>query len=539
MGYKILIVDDEPFIRHGINVKLDRNKLNIDEVEEAEDGIDALSKVEGFKPDIIITDIRMPEMDGLSMIKEIIQKNCIAQFIIISGFAEFEYAKKAIQFGVKNYILKPIDPEELEAAVKNITATMEEINKDREKVSLLQEVVEKTRIDEFDKTLNELLNDYSDEIEYRAKLDKAKLNFKKEQFVLAVLRIKPVSLNRIGFNMNEDELFMFCIRNVINEAIINLKNVIYFKNYRAGNEFIFILNQDKIEYNFISNMMKDIIDLLKRYLKIESVVGIGDICSSLSLISKSYNQAEFALNERILKGYNKVFLFKSLKSEHKFKGTSRENMRDVLMAYFKENDMETASKYIHNIFNDIIQKDDSSFPDLRNVCIDIYVSVKDYLYMNGHSMDMLWGEKYEFVDEVFQFDSVEEIYEWIKSSITALSKNIGTSNKYTGQDIVNEVVSFLRTNYREDISLSLISRKYFINSNYFSRIFKEIVGKSFNDYITGMRMSKACELMKNTDLNISHISRLVGYEEPKYFSKVFKKELGMAPSEYTDRIRMN
>lgn len=259
MGYNILIVDDEPLIRRGIKAKLDVNKLSIDAIEEANDGIEAIKKLDTFSPNIIITDVRMPEMDGLQMIEEIKKLRINTDFVIISGYADFQYAKKAIDFGVKDYILKPIDPEELE------------------------------------KTLLKVMGD-------------------------------------IQYNHKEEFQARF---------------------------------------------------------------------------SKLNNEAEF-------------------------------------------------------------------------------INAKD-----------------------------------------------------TGKDIVNKVKNFIDNNYKEEISLNEISKKYFINSNYFSRIFKEIVGKGFTDYITNVRISKAYELIKDTNLNITSISKLVGYEDAKYFSKVFKKEMDISPSECVNKLRKN
>lgn len=309
MGLCVLIVDDEAHIRAGIKAKLNWDQLGVDRLIEAGDGVEALELAHKRSPDMIITDIRMPEYDGLSLIRDLYEQGHSAKIIIISGYADFEYAKRAMTYGVKSYLLKPIEPDQLE---KEVSLLIEDIHNAKQKEDewiQLRNIYESSLKQSLDQQLSDFLYEPGQAGRLLPKLNEAGFAGCEGNFVVAALKIKPFDLEKLDFRYrftSEDmDLFMFCVKNMIRDLIHFPKPYIFFKNVRKSQEFVFLFYIDN-EFSLssvVKNQLENVIVKIKEFLKIESAAAIGENVTLSDQYSKGYRQAFQALSETIVRGY--------------------------------------------------------------------------------------------------------------------------------------------------------------------------------------------------------------------------------------------
>jgi len=290
-----------------------------------------------------------------------------------------------------------------------------------------------------------------------------------------------------------------------------------------------------MEKSHINYLMTKIICMINKNLLIDCAVGLGEEVEGYGYMWQSYHQAKFAGSEKIIQGYNKIFTFKGAKeTEISFKLI--EDNRRLFTLYLEKGKCVEALNYIEQLFNEFAEIENIGYVDIKNLCTNIYICIKDFLYKNQLCFELILGEKFDFINELMQFDNMDQIKAWIKNVVYNVIMVVFKGMKYSGEDIVKEAMAYVCNYYNQDITLEVISRKYYINKQYFCRLFKDKTGKNFNDYLTEVRVTNACKLIKKVHLKVSEISELVGYNDPKYFSKVFKKGTGLSPSEYLQKI---
>lgn len=213
-----------------------------------------------------------------------------------------------------------------------------------------------------------------------------------------------------------------------------------------------------------------------------------------------------------------------------------ESERQMLMIHLEQGNSAAALRSIDNIFMEMSHSYNFTYDYFRNICMDIIIILKGFIAQRHLKEEIIWGDSSEMFDLLNESDSMEEAFRYLKHTFELVIHNTNKKKQISGEDIVREAMQFMQSHYHQKISLQTISEKYFIHAGYFSRIFKDIVGRNFNECLTNIRIAKACELLRRTDSTITSISEMVGFEEPKYFSKVFKKGMGITPSEYLETI---
>jgi two-component system response regulator YesN len=526
MGYKVLIADDELLTRKGIISKVRWSKFDISSVEEASDGEEALDKIRGGKPDIVITDIRMPELDGLSLIEKTLKEGHNLKFVIISAYSEFDYAKTAMAFGIKNYILKPIDSYKLEKVLKDV---LEEIKNEGEKnaqLMLYQQQMEISRHMKRELLLSGLFLNNSSESLLNTLLKENHIEFLYPYFFTAVVALNMDEL----LEANEDQVLLEA-RKVIQKVIEPYKNVIFFRNVSFVNEFILIFNVSKKEdaAYLEEAVIKKILKEMPEQLKIQAAAGISMTVSLASEIAKAYNQAKTAVCESMQRGYDRIFRFSDFISEG-LVVKEIEGSKHILFAYILNGRKGAAAEYINSVFS-------GNNPKLLNhihlkiYCTEVLIELEKLMRKNNMEMEQIVAEKYNFVSDIVATGNTRQMMLSLQKIVAQVIDNLPKDKKNVSQNLVVEVVDFINDNYKEEISLKRISNMYYINPNYFCKIFKEFTGENFNMYVTKVRLEKARHFLETTSLTINEVAGMVGFN-PKYFCKVFKNELKMTPKEY-------
>ena len=464
--YKVMLVDDERLILQGVLNIIDWEKLGMEVIHMAENGKEALDKYKENPVDIIITDINMPVITGLELIMKIKEINKRAKFIVLSGYDEFSYARTAMKYGVENYILKPINEEELEAALIDINKKIKD-EKEEENI-----ILEKNSI------IMKLLNGNVDSNELYYLKDIIRLEFKNKYY----------TVSNILFN-NKDIKNKIDVQNLIDVNTSDKYEIIY-----KFNGDIILINSWNTDVNDESiNKYYDTI-LKKLSSEFDEVfIAVGDKVESIEDIPKSYADSNIIKKYILTEGYNSC-LYKNdiVKITNKNRSFNKEI--EYLNKIIIEKNEDKTLEYIEKIF-----KNEELAPE------DIYdLSIKILLLIDKISEDFRLSKNYKdetlssVIVSIYDASTIDRIKEIITNQVIELSKVMNTNIvKYT--PIVQQVVNYIDERYFEEVSLKTLSQKYNINSSYLGQIFTKEVGYSFSEYLNKIKNMKAKELILITN----------------------------------------
>lgn len=511
---KIMIVDDEKLIVNGIKSIFDWGKLDLQIEQIAYDGWEALEKYKNNPVDIVITDITMPKMNGLELIENIKKINSTTKFIILSGFDDFNYAKKAISLGIENYILKPINEEELKST---LISAVEKIRKERTRPALISKDYDTIKQNLYNRWITNNISQY--ELEDREFVIDISLKFnfyctvilkcqRKEQHPLELKKI----LNDLKVRLDSNDTVVF---NDMEDNIVIIKGWNReeeeedLNEFGKGlNDFIFYVN-DKYNQNIF--------------------VTIGETQHLSENLYKSYDIAKGLQDYLLIYGYNKVIstskiMCSNKNTEHEL-GINLDNFNKVLMS----KDNKKIAEYIENI-SKIFKSHNWITPDIIK---NIFISMMFILRKTAHELNITKENDYDnlrdIINGVCDKETLEEIKEFMKIECFKVL-DIMKNNNYEFSPVVQEILSYVDNNYYKEMSLKILAQKYNMNSAYLGQVFSKEVGLSFSEYLNKVKNEKAKEMLLNTNLRINDIAKKVGYDDTSYFYRKFKKYYGVGPS---------
>lgn len=518
--FKILVADDEDVIRKGIIVILKR-ELNLDICYlEAENGIEALKLCKEHLPQLIITDIRMPFCDGLNLIKNIRETGYSPTFIILSGYADFEYAKTAIKLGVKEYVLKPIKKQELvsmvEAYVKSLTSEKQRIDEKFVRESENKKVTENVK----QKLLKYLLDckDVHEAKKYLEELYDIGIRFNENLLLCAVIQ----------YQVNEEnkDYIDFAVKNIADEVLTQEtgKNFVITVQYEAG-RLVAVFEGLKREALLLSVKQKisKVNSLIHKYLLVNVFAGIGDVVYGSALLHKSFGFACEAANFKVYGPGSNVQLFSEIPVSVK---PEQEDLNKFLqpLEHIKIAEIVNAFEKLITLPPSIqsLSVIEQSYTELiRSVDRQLikYNSAGIRSVIQPPSFFELWSFL-QLKQGIIRY--VNQVYE------IACEAKTEVSNK----KLVVEVLQYVKENAAGDINLNIAAEKFDRTPAYMSALFKKGTGMGFNEYITGIRMNMAKQMLEDTSIPIGEVSSLCGYLNPKYFSVAFKNVFGVSPAAY-------
>ncbi len=493
---KILIVDDEPIILTGIENILINEFGDRVELVKAYDGINALEILKRFTPDLIITDICMPEMSGLELIEYVLKNNVCSRFLILSGYADFEYARQAIQYKALDYILKPIDKNQLVGHVNRLFKVISQ-----EKEELIK--------GELDKIREVILYDAPYEEFF---MEKNKVNdiFPAPFFKVVVLQIEGACSEP-----THDDF-----RSVLSQ---------FFGKYHS-----FAL-QSKKQLVILGNFEKHFSDrlLYKEFSSIKlkhscsiSNIGMSGICNSLEQIHSYFNDA---LRYLYLNKYSHKAV---LNEDNDFMGAlTLIDYHDIAKILEAKNQVEM-DRLLDEYLGKLIYINQRHSFHLNSIYSIIISDIAIYLQEIGLSSELITGmENNSLKDTFINEGQLQNKLRSIFVDISQLFGNMNPENKYS--ESVTKMLDFINANYMKDISLDAMAETVNLHPNYASSLFKKEIGTAFIQYLNSYRIMKAkAFLKKNSELSLDKIAEMVGYENSRHFIKVFKKYCNTTPGEY-------
>lgn len=529
---KVFLVEDEFVVRQGIKNNIDWEANGYDFCGEASDGELAFPMIQKAKPDIVITDIRMPFMDGLELSKLIKRELPGIEIIILTGHGEFEYAKEAIKIGIAEYLLKPINGQELLEEVNRVALKIEDRRKESEiRDKYIKEMEEnslKERMDLFqdlvtgNKSMPELL-------EFAEKLD---IDLSSMWYNIVLLKFQSVYHAHHEYS---DSLIE--INEKLDKINLNEKQVLVFDRNLEGKAILFKADS-KEELLMIQKQVLDrVVETLQEYQHVRYFGGIGAPVNRLRELPISFERASHAFAHRYLVEENLILdsgdMKHSIYSEEKDfdinEVSPKQLDRNKIREFLKTGDREEAIYFVEEFFRDLRASAMKSILFRQYIIMDAYFCVIDFL--EGLQIPKNQIEPLDITSGIVQNEEAAMSY-IVKIVAKALELRDKTaSNRYS--DVVDEVMNYIENNYAdEDLSLNLLASHVNFSPNHLSMVFSQQTGQTFIKYLTDYRMNKAKELLRCTNKKSSVVSMEVGYKDPHYFSYLFKKTQGMTPTQY-------
>lgn len=524
--YKVILVDDEEEVIDVIERKIHWDMLGFDVVGSANNGVKALELVEKQQPDVVITDIKMPYMDGLELSRRLNNDYQNIHIIIFTGFDEFEYAKEAVHLEIEEYMLKPINALELSDCLKRV------------KNSLDKEREEKLNVEKLANYFNEflpvlqtnlfvsLIEGRVSESDYEKFLVAYQIDMKGPLYCCAVFH---TSEHHVPDGMNSLLLSM-SVEQQIKDRIADTWKCKVFTYLGNSVLIIEIASEDA---------MAELTDACDRFCRwayrvMGAVVtaGIGRVCDSLLNINNSYEGAREAVSYRALYGTQRAINIAEIAPKEQKAAVQYEdaNMHELIKSiYLGKRDA------IEGAVHDEIEKLHRSAQTMNRYKLTLMEMVGTFYRFcanNFIDFDNFSGGISNPYEKVPEMDEVT-LTAWLIDTSMAIGEELKNARNNTSRRMVTDAQNMVVDRYMEpDLSLDTVCSELGVSNSYFSSVFKKETGKSFISYLTDYRMDHAANLILETNEKSYKIAEQVGYQDANYFSYVFKKRFGMSPSKY-------
>lgn len=576
--YKALIVDDEPIILESLGVAIPWDEWNVEIVGGARNGFEALELIRAHRPQLILTDVRMPGMNGIDLMREaaaFYEEGDAPSFIVLSGYAEFDYARQAIQCGARDYLLKPIDHEELGRLVATL---VEEL--DRSRFRLQRDRMLKRRLDELSQIAREhliALRLHGETAVPPALVDVPELD---DSYRLYLVAMDNHARMRKEWSPKDRRLWYYAVDNVLREWTRDNGGLVAFCHQEG--EWVALFPGDSPEDAAARG--REMIGKLDRLLHISCSVGISAPHATIGRLPDAYRSARRAMMERLYHGRKQVLLDREAEpGGDRARGhipRPEGHAKPVLAPPVPESapntpdtpiapaapvapaapDARTGKAYPHHLEKRLLRalqtldtqaleetlaalsaglRAGPSAESVNRILREMSIVVSRYAeeVLGLEEEDDGRPDLTELVEEC---DTLEEKVEAIR--VFALAKcrqwtESAPSRERERERLIAGAIRYMQEHYQRDLGLEEVSDAVGLSYSHFSVLFKEKTGLTFLEYLTRLRMEKACDLLRNTRMKVYQIAPMVGYHEPKYFMQVFKRTVGMTPSEFRERHR--
>jgi two-component system, response regulator YesN len=533
--WKIAIIDDERQVLQGMKRAIPWEELESDWVGEALNGADGLNLIRMTQPDIIITDIYMPLMNGLDMIEQLRKEGFNGKIIILSGYSDFEHARQALRHNVSDYVSKPISMPTLKAILmKVIQELMDEEEKRikqgelEHKLMLYEPFIEKEWVRS---AAIGTLSSTGRNMEHLPQPYRYWSGCKH-----AVLGIELVRDERAcTFSVSDWNLFRFAVSNVVCELARKVFPFVEYTELHSTRAVLIIHPEgnEGQEKQVIEGLGLRIIESVKSYLKLASRVGIGTTKPDWSQIPDSTEEAFRAIDMRNKRVLSSCELFNYQGEEES--GQVHAALFPVKFTYELANAIKTAqeieaqqlvAEYISELGNqrgitpDYIQMLGSELWGIISYC----------LYEAGYVLDELFTND-QIAKELMGLSQPDQLQKWLTEKITVICGSRQWKGGSKHRKVVDFMTHYIHEHYAEDLTLADLSEKVFISRNHLSIIFKNMTGETFNTYLTRVRIERARELLLERNILVYEVAERVGYKNVPYFSTLFKKITGMNPTD--------
>jgi two-component system response regulator YesN len=518
---RLLIVEDEKWEREGLVDFLDWKVFGIEIAGTARDGQEGYEKALRLKPDIILTDIKMPGMDGIEMSKKIKEVLPDIKIIILSGYDDFRFAQEAISFNASAYVLKPFEENDLIPVIRKVA---DMCNKEREKAGWEREVVNR---------LNESIK-------------RVKMNFLNEWLSGPIAKESLMEkLREFDMSINPDSTYVVVLIKCAGDQSGTLDEAVRWFTEKARDKNYLFLTEDPREketvicYEWdetVYPMLESINSHIKENYGVSVVTGAGEKANPLNL-HVSYSQAREVVKHQLFWNDYRVFRYSEIyKLQEKFMERANEFLvhgdyfsKQFILALSSANE-KRVSELLGELFVYINEARGAGTNFIINFVKNIVNDI--YIFIYTLHPDFTASYLYEKAWSGCTAEGLKDKMELFLKNVVGMQKNRLSHDEQT----VKKVIKIIEERYMEPLSIKTIANEVFLSPNYLGSIFKNHTGKRFNEYLNEYRMEKAKELLKSPKNKVATVAALVGFQNTSYFCSVFKSTFGIAPGEYQKNL---
>lgn len=532
--YKILLVDDEEEVRLSIIKKIPWEELGFCVVGDAENGEDALEKIELLEPDLVLTDIKMPYMDGLTLAESIRKENSGVEIVMFSGFDEFEYAKQAIKLNVIEYILKPVNVEELTEILGKIKIKLDKKNAVKKDLEILRENYRKSLPIIKEQFLTDIVHGKltTEEIEegmisYELPIAKAK-NWVVSSVLIEIPRTTcQPDLRSLH---NEKELIPISVQKILDEKMEKQYSYVTFRT-SMGICIIFGLKTGKSMSRLV-DILTDVCKECKKILEVSVTIGVGEFCDNVNKLRDSYLESRDAVGYRSSVGSDIAICIQDVENIKKEYLQFDEQSESQLISVLKFGTMKEIGALVEKLINKI-EESKVHLRQQQAYMISIINALMRFIQRYEVEVSSILGKDRDYFSIIAQLTTLESMQNWLYQACVTISESINRERNNTAKNMIQDAKEYILKNYENpDLSVEMVCDYLHISQTYFSTVFKKETGQNYVNYLTDIRLNKAIELLNETEDKTYIIASKVGYQDPNYFSYVFKKKFGVSPSKY-------
>ncbi len=520
--YRLLIVDDEPLVQVGVKSMLNWNKLDTEVIATAPNGRVALDIIAEQHPDIVITDIKMPVIDGLELVRrcrELYGDND-PHFIFLTSYEEFSLARQAIVYGVSDYLVKlELSPRMLEDAV---TRVIEDIKKKRELQTSERALAKPFRDKFFIRLLNNLFESAE---QFELQRTELGLNFNSKAYICCTGYLSGTDTDSMPYD-RQLSLFSSSI-SMIGE--LSEKYMPAFCIALDMRHFVLIFCGDS-DGDKLPGILSGISEAVFKYYKVSFTCGIGTVETHPLAIGESYRSSRMALVQATAAA--PIVCFEKLPSDkHAHDSFNMSLFKDSLTKAFEEYDSNELKKLIDSLCalfsehpNDYVQALDAA-SNILYMAISLLPDGEDLL-------SRMFSDSPEGYRSLYRQNNVEQIVHWLSYFGDSMSAVFDARRSDHKNHIVSNVKKYISQHIQEKLVLDQVAAAFGISPNYLSQLFGKYSDLGFSEYVNSCKIKKSKELLSTGTYKVYEVADMLGYESSFYFSKVFKKVEGIAPTEY-------
>jgi two-component system response regulator YesN len=524
MNYKVFLVEDEIVTREGIRDNVDWGAAGFELCGDAADGEIALPLIEESKPDVLITDIKMPFMDGLQLSKIVRERLPWVKIIILSGHDEFDYAQSAVKLGVTEYLLKPVSAQDLNKTLIGLSRTLDQESQEREKLIALQSKVEDNLVLSREKFLLKLVMGGVSSAEAITQSQQLGLDVVARYYLVVLIRIE-LCQNSQPFDYQEYQQ----VEQIVSQLVGN--NLDVFLTKKDLEELILLIKGDSLEQlveegDFLAGLIKNEVE---NRTTCNLILEVGSHQERLSDIHHSF--AEALVKSKFVESsptipQNNMERVEKLKMDH----VAIEN-------YIKFGTAQKFDDFFFDTLQPIVEIAQESYLVKHYLFVDVILTATQFVSNLGEEAEELAQHVHEIEKILNEITSTEQIKEELRKifvTAIAIRNNQADSERIL---VLQQAKAYLDEHFADpELKMPKVAQKFNISPNHFRTIFHQEFGTTFRDYLGKLRINRAKELLRTTNLKCSEVAYQSGFNDPHYFSFVFKKKTGLTPLQFRSKV---
>lgn len=535
---KMVILDDEKMERKYMKKYIDWNSMGIEIVGEAANGVDGLEVCLNVKPDIILTDVKMPEMDGLEFSKKVKEFLPDVKIIFISGHDDFSYARSAVDLNAFGYILKPFRIENVIEVVRKVTTKCdEELKKDTER-SKLKKILDENKGLLKDSLIRELLNGIGSYERIWERIDYLGINVIRGWYCTLLIEVDEFDDITNNMQIEEKQFFSINLLNSIQRGVAgsNAENIkVSDKHYSILLSFNFVEEEITITQRVYAIAEAVKANLLED-LNISVTIGMSKLSNDIGSIIYLNEQAKDALKCKLFNLKGQLISFNDTLIIGEKKEIDFKRLDNLIVDSLKSSNVERLHNMMDEVFDGLLANRDVNSSNMQSICISIMCSAIRFLNEINCTFGDVFGDESIVWNKLMKFETIADIKQWVKNILDAIIDYVNLKKKSKNRMIVEKVLEIMKDRFGDELTTKELSKEIFLSPNYIGAIFKEEMGTGLLEHLTRIRMEKAEEMLRDPRLKIYEIALKVGYSNTPYFSTVFRDFTGLTPSEYRDKL---